>query len=92
VRVKIIEMEPDRRRLSLSLKRVEDTDDVRPSIGPAFTATTVSEPVEEEAGEEEPVEEEPVEEAEPDPEIAVEDAAAEPADAVEPADESEPAA
>ena len=39
VRVKIIEMDADRRRLSLSLKRVEDTDDVRPSIGPPLTAT-----------------------------------------------------
>jgi small subunit ribosomal protein S1 len=33
VRVKIIEMDADRRRLSLSLKRVEDTDEVRPAIG-----------------------------------------------------------
>ena len=33
VKVKIIEMDADRRRLSLSLKRVEETDDVRPSIG-----------------------------------------------------------
>jgi small subunit ribosomal protein S1 len=33
VRVKIIEMDADRRRLSLSLKRVEDTDEVRPTIG-----------------------------------------------------------
>ncbi len=33
VKVKIIEMDADRRRLSLSLKRVEETDDVQPSIG-----------------------------------------------------------
>jgi small subunit ribosomal protein S1 len=35
VRVKIIEMEADRRRLSLSLKRVDDMDPVRPPIGAA---------------------------------------------------------
>ena len=33
VRVKIIEMDADRRRLSLSLKRVEETDEIRPPIG-----------------------------------------------------------
>ena len=33
VTVKIIEMDADRRRLSLSLKRVEPTDEVRPPIG-----------------------------------------------------------
>jgi small subunit ribosomal protein S1 len=80
VRVKIIEMEPDRRRLSLSLKRVEDTDEVRPPIGPAFT--TASEP--------QPASEEPADE--PDAEATPEDGDAEPADAVEAADESEPAA
>ena len=36
VHVKIIEMDADRRRLSLSLKRVEPHDDVRPPIGGAY--------------------------------------------------------
>jgi small subunit ribosomal protein S1 len=42
VRVKIIEMDADRRRLSLSLKRVEDTDEVRPPIAGAIRAETVA--------------------------------------------------
>jgi len=102
VRAKIIEMEPDRRRLSLSLKRVEDTDDVRPSIGPAFTATTEPEPAGEEPAEERV--EEGIEVAAAEPDGPAEDAAepanvagVEPADAAdaEPADaadEPEPAA
>ncbi|HVY60354.1 MAG TPA: S1 RNA-binding domain-containing protein, partial [Planctomycetota bacterium] len=49
VRVKIIEMDADRRRLSLSLKRVEPGDEVRPSIGPTLT------PAAEPAGEAEAV-------------------------------------
>jgi small subunit ribosomal protein S1 len=36
VNVKIIEMDADRRRLSLSLKRVEPHEEVRPPIGPAY--------------------------------------------------------
>jgi small subunit ribosomal protein S1 len=38
VHVKIIEMDADRRRLSLSLKRVEPYDDVRPPIGKGYEA------------------------------------------------------
>jgi small subunit ribosomal protein S1 len=43
VHVKIIEMDADRRRLSLSLKRVEPHDDVRPPIGPAYEPQLVEE-------------------------------------------------
>jgi small subunit ribosomal protein S1 len=43
VHVKIIEMDADRRRLSLSLKRVEPHDDVRPPIGPAYEPQIVAE-------------------------------------------------
>ena len=70
VKVKIIEMDADRRRLSLSLKRVEPDEEARPTIG---GTVFVAEPVEElalEAGPEElalepgpaeePVAEEPV--------------------------------
>jgi small subunit ribosomal protein S1 len=73
VRVKIIEMDADRRRLSLSLKRVEDTDEIRPPIGPAFTSTSAPEPADEPAedelaeaaeDDEQPVAEEPVDEGE----------------------------
>ena len=44
VKVKIIEMDADRRRLSLSLKRVEETDDVQPSIGGFAPIATPPEP------------------------------------------------
>ncbi len=45
VKVKIIEMDADRRRLSLSLKRVEESDDVRPPIGGiAFEPMLVPDP------------------------------------------------
>jgi small subunit ribosomal protein S1 len=44
VRVKIIEMDADRRRLSLSLKRVEPGEEARPPIGGPLLAAPVSEP------------------------------------------------
>ncbi len=54
VRVKIIEMDADRRRLSLSLKRVEETDEIRPPIGGiAFEPRPVEEAVLEPEAEEE---------------------------------------
>ena len=58
VNVKIIEMDADRRRLSLSLKRVEDVDEVQPTIGGITfePAPLPEEPVAEDAGDEEPVE------------------------------------
>ena len=57
VHVKIIEMDADRRRLSLSLKRVEPHDDVRPPIGPAYEPQLVAEeePAEEDLAADEPV-------------------------------------
>ncbi len=67
VTVKIIEMDADRRRLSLSLKRVEPTDEVRPPIGgvsftPAPVPAAADEVVEGEA--EEGADEAPIGEAE----------------------------
>ena len=61
VHVKIIEMDADRRRLSLSLKRVEPHDDVRPPIGPAYEPQLVAEeePAEEDLAADEPAAEEP---------------------------------
>jgi len=68
VKVKIIEMDADRRRLSLSLKRVEDSDEVQPPIGGmTFEPQAAPAPVEEEPVEVEVAEaeiEEPVAEAE----------------------------
>jgi small subunit ribosomal protein S1 len=53
VQVKIIEMDADRRRLSLSLKRVEPGDDVQPPIGGViYAAEETAEPVLEAASEE----------------------------------------
>jgi small subunit ribosomal protein S1 len=66
VKVKIIEMDADRRRLSLSLKRVDDLDEVRPPIGglsfePAPPPAAATEEAEEDvAGEEEVAGEEDV--------------------------------
>jgi small subunit ribosomal protein S1 len=71
VHVKVIEMDAERRRLSLSLKRVEDTDEVRPAIGglTPVAAPSVQEEAEAfEAESEEPEPsalEEPAEEPEP---------------------------
>jgi small subunit ribosomal protein S1 len=45
VRAKIIEMDAERRRLSLSLKRVEDGESVRPPIGESAPALGLSEEV-----------------------------------------------
>ena len=87
VHVKIIEMDADRRRLSLSLKRVEPHDDVRPPIGPAYEPQLVAEeePAEEDLAAEEPAAEElaGAEPAEEEASVAAED---EPADG-EPAEE-----
>jgi small subunit ribosomal protein S1 len=44
VRVKIIEMDADRRRLSLSLKRVEPGEEARPPIGGPLLAAPAPEP------------------------------------------------
>ena len=73
VTVKIIEMDADRRRLSLSLKRVEPTDEVRPPIGgvsftPAPVPAAADEVVEGEA--EEGADEAPIE---PRPEAQVDE-------------------
>jgi small subunit ribosomal protein S1 len=86
VNVKIIEMDADRRRLSLSLKRVEPHDDVRPSIGPAYQSQIVAdeEPPAEELSAEEADVEEPAAEDDGEPE-----ASAEPAVEDEPAPEQE---
>ncbi len=73
VKVKIIEMDADRRRLSLSLKRVEPTDEVRPPIGGVSFVPTV-EPEVEEAGD--VVEDLELAEAEPESAEAVSVAAA----------------
>ena len=58
VQVKLIEMDADRRRLSLSLKRVEPDDEVQPAIGGAvYESLVVEEPApvaEAEAAEEQP--------------------------------------
>jgi small subunit ribosomal protein S1 len=92
VNVKIIEMDADRRRLSLSLKRVDEYDEVRPPIGgvsfepvappaePELVAEEEAEPV---AAEPEPLAEaeaEPAEIAEPEP---LAEAEAEPAEVAE---------
>jgi small subunit ribosomal protein S1 len=85
VNVKIIEIDGDRRRLSLSLKRVEDTDPVQPRAdGAESVHTAVPEPVEAEPAEEE---------LEPEPELVEEPAVADdaPAEEPEPAPESAPA-
>jgi small subunit ribosomal protein S1 len=91
VNVKIIEMDADRRRLSLSLKRVEPHDDVRPPIGPAYEPQIV--PDEEPAHEVEPSAEESAPEVNAEPEASADpEAAAEPDVEDEPADaEAEPA-
>ena len=76
VRVKIIEMDAERRRLSLSLKRVEQGDAPRPRIGETSAPTLgLSEEVfaEPEARADEPVAEvEPEAQAEPEPVTEVE--------------------
>src|SRR5919106_881821 len=65
VHVKVIEMDAERRRLSLSLKRVEDTDEVRPAIGGLTPVAAPSAEEESEAFEAEP--EEPEAEAQLEP-------------------------
>ncbi len=62
VNIKIIEMDADRRRLSLSLKRVDEYDEVRPPIG-GVSFEPVPPPAEE--AEPEAVEAEASDEAEP---------------------------
>jgi small subunit ribosomal protein S1 len=94
VHVKIIEMDADRRRLSLSLKRVEPHDEVRPPIGAGYEPQIVAEeaPAEDVSADEEP--EEPVAQAEAEPEADEPVAEAEPEAEVvaepEAAAESEP--
>jgi len=75
VNVKIIEMDADRRRLSLSLKRVEDTDDVMPPIGGVAPVATEPEPEELDVVVEETAEPEVVVEAEPAAEALADDEA-----------------
>ncbi|MCL4289374.1 MAG: 30S ribosomal protein S1 [Thermoleophilia bacterium] len=74
VQVKLIEMDADRRRLSLSLKRVEPGDEVQPAIGGTVYESLV---VEEAAPEAEAAEEQPALEAAAE-EPALEAAAEEP--------------
>jgi small subunit ribosomal protein S1 len=89
VHVKIIEMDADRRRLSLSLKRVEPHDEVRPPIGAGYEPQIVAEeaPAEDVSADEEaeepvaqaeaePEADEPVAEAEPEAEVVAEPEAA----------------
>jgi small subunit ribosomal protein S1 len=90
VQAKIIEMDAERRRLSLSLKRVEEGEAARPAIGEAAPALGLSEevfaeetPVESEAGAE--VEAAPEVEAQPLAEAEPEEAEAE----IEPEGEAE---
>jgi small subunit ribosomal protein S1 len=91
LRAKIIEMDAERRRLSLSLKRVEEGESARPGIGDDAPELGLSDevfvegaPAEPEAFEAEAVEELPAEpEPEPEPE-------AEAGEADEPAAEAEP--
>ncbi len=92
VNVKIIEMDADRRRLSLSLKRVEDFDEVQPTIGgitfepaPPPEEPTAEEPTAEEPTAEEPAAEEPTAEEPAAEEPAAEEPAAEEPTADEPA-------
>ena len=87
VHVKIIEMDADRRRLSLSLKRVEPHDDVRPPIGPAYEPQLVAEeePAEEDLAADEPAADEPADEELAGAELAEEEPPAAATD--EPADE-----
>jgi small subunit ribosomal protein S1 len=54
VKVKIIEMDADRRRLSLSLKRVEPSDEVQPPIGGISFEPVEPQELVHEAGAEEP--------------------------------------
>jgi small subunit ribosomal protein S1 len=84
VHVKVIEMDAERRRLSLSLKRVEDTDEVRPAIGGLTPVAAPSVQEETEAFEAEP--EEPEAAVQPEePEAAVQPEEAEaPVQAEEP--------
>jgi small subunit ribosomal protein S1 len=86
VHVKVIEMDAERRRLSLSLKRVEDTDEVRPAIGGLTPVAVPSVQEETEAFEAEPEE----------PEAAVQpeepEAAAQPEEAEAPVQAEEPEA
>jgi len=97
VRVKIIEVDTERRRLSLSIKRVEGADEVRPmppAPEPVVEEPEAEEPVSEEpAAEEAAVEETVAEEAEEAAveETVAEEAAAETAEAAEP-DGAEPEA
>ncbi len=77
VQVKLIEMDADRRRLSLSLKRVEPGDEVQPAIGgTVYESLIVEEPAPE--AEAEAAEELPALEAGPE-ELALEAASEEPA-------------
>jgi small subunit ribosomal protein S1 len=88
VRAKIIEMDAERRRLSLSLKRVEEGEAVRPPIGEGPTALGLSEEV---FTEEEPSEPAAAEEpAEPAAEGADVEPAAEAGPDVEPEPEGTP--
>jgi small subunit ribosomal protein S1 len=97
LRAKIIEMDAERRRLSLSLKRVEEGEAARPGIGedaPEFGLSdevfTEQGPTEPEAPEAEPLEGEaaPALEPEPEPEPTKPDAA--PADEAPVEDEAAP--
>jgi small subunit ribosomal protein S1 len=88
VRAKIIEMDAERRRLSLSLKRVEEGEAVRPPIGEGATALGLSEEV---FTEEEPAEPAAAEEpAEPEAEPAAAEVPAEPEAEAAPDVEPEP--
>jgi small subunit ribosomal protein S1 len=92
VQVKIIEMDADRRRLSLSLKRVEPTDEVQPPIGGVALEPIVPEPPAVEAASEEPMLESDaagLEAASEEPMVEA-DAAALEAEPEEPAPEAEP--
>jgi small subunit ribosomal protein S1 len=104
VNVKIIEVDADRRRLSLSLKRVDDADEVQPRADgqpletPAPPQIDLSDEVFAEQGEApEPVTEEPAaevatEEAPPEPKPVAESTPEIPAAEPEPESEAEPAA
>ena len=96
VNIKIIEMDADRRRLSLSLKRVDEYDEVRPPIGgvsfepvPPPPEETEPEALEAEASDEAEPEAAAEAEAEAEP-VADAEAAAEPS--AEAAAEAEPVA
>jgi small subunit ribosomal protein S1 len=91
VRAKIIEMDAERRRLSLSLKRVEEGEAARPGIGDEATPDLgLSEEVfAEEAAEPEAVEEAAVEDAVPEEQAVPEDEAVPDEASAQPDDEQQ---